>query len=234
MRQLRRMVGAGEAGLHGIAAVGRERAEPHHVVAEAGVAFVADRRQPLHEQRADARGVAQRRAGAGGDAMHLAVGAEQRRLDQARAFAAPFHQPHQLMRKMLDGAEHVGLERDRLGEAPLGHKIRHRQPRRDRLVGAADGLVDAAHEALAEARGERRARTVDHVGDVLEPDLRERGHGLRRNPQRRERQRQQRVRGSRSDRMRNLPGHTAPSPRRSRRCRPPPRAPESLARAAAP
>ena len=195
MRKLFRMVGRGEAGLRRIAAVGRERAEPDHVVAEAGIAFVADRRQPLHEQRADARGVAQRRAGAGGDAVHLAVGAEQRHLDQPRAFAAPLHQLHQFVRKMLDGAEHVGLERDRLGEAALRHERRHRQARRDRLVLAAERLVEPAHERYAEARGQRRARAVDDVGDMLQADLRELGDRLRRDPQRGERQRKQRLAG---------------------------------------
>ena len=53
-------------------------------------------------------------------------------------------------------------------------------------------LVETAHERFAEARGERRARAVDHIGDALEPDLRQRGDRLRCDPQRGERQRQQR------------------------------------------
>ena len=96
----------------------------------------------------------------------------------ARAFAAPLQQPREFVREMLDGAEHVFLARDRLGEAALRHIGRHRQPRRDRLVFAAERLVEAAHEIFAEARGERRARAVDHVGDVLEADLRESGDGF--------------------------------------------------------
>ena len=151
MRKLRRMVGRGEAGLRGIATFGRARAEPHHVVAEAGVAFVADRREPLHEQRANARGIAQRRAGAGGDAVHLAVGAEQGDFDDACSFAAPFHQPREFGGKMFDGAEHVGFERDRLGEAALRHIGRYRQARRDRFVVMAHSLVDAADEVCAES-----------------------------------------------------------------------------------
>ncbi len=119
MRKLGGMIGRGEPGLRRIAALGRERAEPDDVIAEAGIAFVADGGEPLDEQRADARGVAQGRAGAGCDAVHLAVGAEQRGLDDARAFAAPLQQARKLMGEMLDGAEHVLLARDRIGEAAL-------------------------------------------------------------------------------------------------------------------
>ena len=232
MRKLRRMVGRDEAGLHGIAAVGRERAEPDDVVAEAGIAFVADCGQPLYEQRADARGIAQRRAGAGGDAVHLAVGAKQRRFDQACAFAAPLHQLHQFMGKMLDGAEHVGLERDRIGEAALGHIGRHRQAWRDRLVLVAHGLVEAAHEVGAEACGEWRARTVDDVGDVFQPDLGERG---RPSPAQSAAPRAATAAGRRGSVRRGYaaPCRSAPPPRRSPRCRPPPRAPGSPAARAA-
>ena len=95
---------------------------------------------------------------------------------------------------MLDGAEHVVLARDRLGEAALRHIGRHRQARRDRLVLAADGLVEAAHEMLAEARGERRARAVDHVGDALRArPARASATVSGANPQRGERQREQGV-----------------------------------------
>ena len=58
--------------------------------------------------------------GADLDAKHLAVGAEQRGLQQPRAFAAPLQQCAELCGELLDGAEHVALERDRLGEALLG------------------------------------------------------------------------------------------------------------------
>ena len=84
--------GAGKPGLRRIAALGHQRGEPHHVEAETGIAFVADRRQPIDEQRAHARRIAQRRGGAGCDAVHLAVGAEQRDLHQPRALAAPLQQ----------------------------------------------------------------------------------------------------------------------------------------------
>ena len=69
---------------------------------------------------ADARRIAQRLARADLDAEHLSVGAEQRGLQQPRAFAALLEQCAELCGEPLDGAEHVALERDRLGEALLG------------------------------------------------------------------------------------------------------------------
>ena len=48
---------------------------------------VADGGEPLGKQRANARGFTQRRAGPDHDAMHLAVGTEQRDLQATRAFA---------------------------------------------------------------------------------------------------------------------------------------------------
>ena len=103
--------------------------------------------------------IAQRRAGAGLDAMHLAVGAEQRGLQQPRAFAAPFHQ-----RAPVPARDARWCRAHRSSRA-IGSAKRcsatkggHRQARRDRLVLAAERLIDAAHERLPEARGERRAR----------------------------------------------------------------------------
>ena len=116
-------------------------------------------------------GIAQRRGRAGFDAEHLSVGAEQHGLQQARAFAALFEHVAEPRREPLDRAEHVALMRDRLGKALLGERDRQRQPRRDRLVLDAERLVEPAHEIGAEARRERRARPVEHVGDALEPDL---------------------------------------------------------------
>ena len=71
---------AGKPGLRRIGALGGERREPHHVVAEARVAGVAEHSEPLLEQFADAGGIAEWRAGAELEAMHRAVGAKQRDL----------------------------------------------------------------------------------------------------------------------------------------------------------
>ena len=150
--------GPAEAGLRRIDALGDQRREPHHVVAEARIAGVAQHGEPLLEQLSHARGIAQRRAGADLEPMHLAVGAEQRHLEQPPALAAPLQHRGKLARQMLDGAEHVGLARDRIGKALLGHRGRHRQARRDRLVVAAQRLIEAEQQLLAETRGERRAR----------------------------------------------------------------------------
>ena len=88
VREVGLVIGRREAGLLRVAALGDERGEPHHVVAEARIDLVADHVEPFGEQPRDARGVAQRLAGAGLDAKHFPVGAEQRDLQQPRAFAA--------------------------------------------------------------------------------------------------------------------------------------------------
>ena len=178
MRKLRRMIGRRQAGLCRFAALGDERGEAQHVVAEARIDLVTDHAEPVREQVANARSLAQRLAGADLDAKHLAVGAEQRGLQQPRAFAAPLQQCAELCGELLDGAEHVAFQRDRLGEALLGDGRRNGQARRDRLVLAAERLIDAAHELRTEACRERRTRAVEHVGDTLQPDLGESFEGF--------------------------------------------------------
>ena len=70
----------------------------------------------------------------------------------------------------------------------LGDKRRNRQARRERLVFAAERAVELAQEIVAEAGGERRARQIDDVADLLEADALERGDRLVRQPQRLKRQ----------------------------------------------
>ena len=125
MHELRRVIGGGQvglqAGLHRIAEFGLRRRQADDVEAETRIAGVADGDESFGEQRADAVRIAQRRAGPGLDPKHLAVGAEQRDLQLAGAFLPPFQQPCELLRQMLDCAEHVGLEQDRIGEAAFRH-----------------------------------------------------------------------------------------------------------------
>src|SRR6476619_5635136 len=120
MRELRRMIGLGKSGLRRIDPLSDERCQPQHVVAEARIDLVADDAELVGEQMADARRLAQRLAGADLNAKYLAVRAKQRRLQQARAFAAPLQKGAEFRRKLLDSAEHIAFERDRLGEALLG------------------------------------------------------------------------------------------------------------------
>ena len=117
---------------------------------------------------------------------------EQRDLKKPRPLPAPLEQPIEIARKLLDGAEHVGFKRDRIGKTALHQRGRDRQTRLDRLVFATERLVDPADELNPEAGGERSARTLQHIGDVLEPDLRQRIDDLGRKSQRGERQRRDR------------------------------------------
>ena len=97
----------------------------------------------------------------------------------------------------LDGREHVLLARDRLGKLLLGDIGRDRQERGERLVLAAERAVELAQELGAETGGERRARQIEDVADAFEADARQRGDGLGRQPQRRERQRREQRRARR-------------------------------------
>ena len=186
VREVGLMVGRRESGLLRIAALGDERRKPHHVVAEAGIDLVADHVEPVGEQPRDARGIAQRLAGAGLDAKHFAVGAEQRDLQQPRAFAT-------LLSSAQSRAPSFSIVPSTSRSSAIGSAKRcsterggHRQARRDRLVLAPERLIDAADERRAEPRRERRARAVEHIGDVLEADLREGFDYFGRKPQRRE------------------------------------------------
>jgi hypothetical protein len=180
--------GMGEHGLHGFAPLGDEGGEPHHVEAEAGIAGLADGGEPVGEQAGDAGGLAQRRAGADLDPVHLVVGAKQRDLQEPCAVLAPFHGGAEPPGEPGDGAEHVAFEPDRIGEALLGHIGRQWQARRDRLVQPAERLIDAADEDFAEPCGQRRARQIDEIADLSEADFGERLDRLREKPQRRRRE----------------------------------------------
>ena len=110
MRELGLVIRRRQSGLLRIAALGDERAKPHHVEAEARIDFVADHVEPVREQARDAARLAQRRSGAGLDAEHFAVGTEQRHLQQPRAFAALFEHMREPCGEPLDRAEHVALD----------------------------------------------------------------------------------------------------------------------------
>src|SRR3954447_25741744 len=116
VRKLSCMIGLREPGLRWFAALGDERGKAQHVVAEARIDFVADDAEPVGEQMPNTRDLAQRLGSADLDAKHLAVAAEQRGLQQPRAFTAPLQKRAEFAGELLDGAEHVSVERDRLGE----------------------------------------------------------------------------------------------------------------------
>ena len=169
------------------------RGEAHEVIAEAGIASLADAGEPVGEQAADAVRLVHGRAGADRKAMDLAVGAKEREFDEARALAPRLHRIAEPDAQARDRPQHVAFARDRLGEMLLGH-IGGRGPlRRDRLVFAAERLIETAQEARIETGGERRARQIEHVGDAVEPDIGERSDGLRVKAQRGERQRRERL-----------------------------------------
>ncbi len=175
------------------AGLGDEHGEPRQVEAEARIDLVAERGEPLDEERADRLRIADRTRGAGGDALDRAVGAEERKLEAARAVAARRQRRLEPRREPLDGGEHVLLARDRLVEALLGEIRRNRQARAERLVLAAERAVELAQEIGAEAGGERRARQIEDVADALQAEARQCGDHVTRESQRHERQRRQEI-----------------------------------------
>ena len=92
-----------------------------------------------------------------------AVGAEEGRLEQARAEPVPLKRRRQRPRQRGHRLEQRGSVDDRLGETPLGGKPRRRPARRQHLVEPAERLVEAGDEADAEAGGKRRARLADQA-----------------------------------------------------------------------
>ena len=138
--------------------------------------------------------------------------------------------------ELLDGAEHVALERDRLGEAPLGHAGRHRQARRDRLVLAARA-PDRGGARTPRRSARRAARAGGRCTSAmrLRPTCASASTVSGAMPQRGERQRQQSASPASRPAARLQPriADSAPPPRRSRPCRRPRRAPASPARPAA-
>src|SRR5207245_8006397 len=109
-----------EADLLVRARFGMEYREPREVKTEAGIDLVGQRDQSLDEQGADRLRIAQGTRGAGGDALDHAVGAEQGKLETARAVAARCERDFKARGQPFDGREHVLLARDRLGKTALG------------------------------------------------------------------------------------------------------------------
>src|SRR5262245_17440618 len=68
--------------------LGGQHGEPRQIEAEARIDLVAERGQPLDEERADRLRIADGPRGAGGDAFDRAVGAEERELQAPCAIAA--------------------------------------------------------------------------------------------------------------------------------------------------
>ena len=158
--------------------LGDEDREPGEIEAEARIDLVAERGEPLDEERADRLRIAHRARGTGRDALDHAIGSEEGKLEAPRAVAARCQRRLEPRREPLDAGEHVLLARDRLVKAALGDIGCDRQARAERLVLAAERAVEPAQEIGAEAGGERRARQIDDVADAFQADSRQCGDRL--------------------------------------------------------
>src|SRR5215469_5610101 len=169
--------------------LGVEHRQPRQIEAEARIELVAERGEPLDEERADYPRIAHRTRGAGRDALDRAIGAEEGKLETPRPLAARCQRRLEPRREPLDAREHILLARNRLVKALLRDIARDRQARGERFVFAAKRAVELAQEIGAEAGGERGARQVEDVADALQAEAPERGDGLVRQAQRCEGQR---------------------------------------------
>ena len=169
--------------------LGREHGKPDHVEAVAGIEIGADGREALgKEHRHGVRrphGVRRAHDGAG----DIAVGAEERRLDEARADPLPFERSMKRAGERAHRFEQRTLVDDGLGETTLSRKPRRRPARRQHLILITQRLIQPLYEAGAEAGGERSARLADQIADALQAEPVEQRLLLRADPQRRHRQR---------------------------------------------
>src|SRR5262245_12801701 len=86
--KLGRILSAANADLFRRTGLGDNDRQPGHVEAEAGIERIGECGEPFYEQRPDVVRIAQWPRGAGGDAAHNAVGAEQGQLDATGAIAS--------------------------------------------------------------------------------------------------------------------------------------------------
>src|SRR5207344_369039 len=98
---------AAEADLFVRTRLGGEHGEPRQIETKAGIDLVAERGEPLHEERADGMRIAHRARGAGRNALDHAVGAEESKLEAAGAVPARCQRRLEPRREPLDGCEHV-------------------------------------------------------------------------------------------------------------------------------
>src|SRR5262249_58480608 len=97
------------------------------IEAEARIDLVAERGEPLDEERADYPRIARRTRGADGDALDRAIGAEEGKLEAPRPLAARCQRRLEPRREPFDAREHVLLARHRLAHMPLFAIIRDRR-----------------------------------------------------------------------------------------------------------
>ena len=112
-----------EAGFGGMRLLGDARFQPDQVETEAGVQRIGQRIQPLVQKPQHHIRIAQGRAGADGDALHLAVGAEEHRFQKTQTLALTFQSFGQCDAQTVQAFADDILGRDRLSETMCGAEI---------------------------------------------------------------------------------------------------------------
>ena len=205
-----------QGALDGGEGIGGGGGEDHHLDPEARV-------QPLQLFREEAFQVvrvARRPAGADVGAGHGAVDPVERQLQPPRAPVRPFQPRAQVVEQPPRGGADVFAAPDGLGEGQAGAQGGRRAAGRDGLVAPPQGLVQALHDGLAEAGGERRPGQPEKVADAAQADAVQAFHRRRRQAQPGHRQSHERVAGfPRRDDDRGacpVPGEAGHGPGRAR------------------
>src|SRR5262249_38127069 len=167
-----------EADLLVRAGLGIEHRAPRQIEAETRIDFIAQRCEPLDEERADRLRIAQRARGADRDSLDRAIGAKESKLESPCAVAARRQRRLEPCREPLDACEHVLLARDRLVKTFLREIGRDRQARGQRLVFTAERTIHLTQEIGTETGGERRARQIENIADAVPAEARQRGDCL--------------------------------------------------------
>ena len=122
------------------------------------------------------------------DGLDRAVDAIEAKPQRARADIVAHQHMHEILHEPA-GARDDRLRRDDRLERIMQAVIdRRRDDGDERLVDAAERLVETAQEFGGKTRGKRRARLVDQRADGFEAEPAQRGAGFRRQPQGSDRQ----------------------------------------------
>ncbi len=142
--------------------------QPDQVEAETGVQRIGQGIQLLVQKPQHYIGIAQRRAGADCDALHLAVGAEEHRFQKAQALALTFKSLRQCDTQRVKAFADDILSHDRLGKTMRGAEIGQGPARGERLFLRPQHHMQTGEEVHAQPRGQFGAASVGYLRDGLE------------------------------------------------------------------
>jgi hypothetical protein len=168
----------GQANLPVRQRLGHEHVEGRGLEAEVGIEAIGCTIEAQGDETRDVPGIAAGRGQADLHRLNPAVHSEQQETQGTRAHGIPRKVGGEAVEEPRGRLKHMLAADDRLGERGLRPIDRRRNGGCERLEDAPQRLVEAEQESL-ETGGQRRARHIDHVGDVAQPQaLQQRQAGL--------------------------------------------------------